>query len=314
MAASFYSNAIHVDFDSVLAMDEPRMVSMFQALVASGLQGFLGCSAVVYEEALVEFFANGHVRDGLVVSSVDGVTVEISEELFAETFELHVDGLGDLSEMPKDVIFDARSIVSLSGEPISLSGRKNQMKFEFRLLCDIVAKAIYVKAGSFNAITVEKFSLMTAVVCRIKMNWAKFLFIFLKKMVRGPSKPKGLAQENHNVIHAQLSELVDYIHRGSADKKGESGSRGLQKPANTQKEGSAVTPSFEQIVQMAQRRIVQTVLDADANRESVAAERDRERRRKEAKSLKRRRKDYIFFSAVYLLIILVHILCAIFVG
>ncbi|KZV07065.1 jacalin-like lectin domain-containing protein [Dorcoceras hygrometricum] len=43
------------------------------------------------------------------------------------------------------------------------------------------------------------------------------------------------AQENHNVIHAQLSELVDYIHRGSADKKGESGSRGLKKPANTQK-------------------------------------------------------------------------------
>ncbi|KZT76115.1 hypothetical protein F511_46860 [Dorcoceras hygrometricum] len=100
------------------------------------------------------------------------------------------------------------------------------------------------------------------------------------------------AQENHNVIHAQLSELVDYIHRGSADKKGESGSRGLQKPANTQKEGSAVTPSFEQRVQMAQRRIVQTVLDADANRESQeAAERDRERRRKEARSLKRRRKD-----------------------
>ncbi|KZV58417.1 hypothetical protein F511_14773 [Dorcoceras hygrometricum] len=100
------------------------------------------------------------------------------------------------------------------------------------------------------------------------------------------------AQENHNVIHAQLSELVDYIHRGSADKKGESGSRGLQKPASIQKEGSTVTPSFEQRVQMAQRRIVQTVLDADANRESQdAAERDRERRRKEARSLKRRRKD-----------------------
>ncbi|KZV13955.1 hypothetical protein F511_44728 [Dorcoceras hygrometricum] len=194
MAASFYSNAIHVDFDSVLAMDEPGMVSMFQALVASGLQGFLGCSAVVYEEALVEFFANGHVRDGLVVSSVDGVLVEISEELFAETFELPVDGLGDLSEMPKDVVFDARSIVSLSGEPISLSGRKNQMKFEFRLLYDIVAKAISVKAGSFNAITVEKFSLMTAVVCSVRMNWAKFLFSILKKMMTSGSKQaKGFA-------------------------------------------------------------------------------------------------------------------------
>ncbi|KZV39457.1 hypothetical protein F511_33133 [Dorcoceras hygrometricum] len=194
MAASFYSNSIHVDFDSVLAMDEPGMVSMFQSLVASGLQGFLGCSAVVYEEALVEFFANGRVRDGLVVSSVDGVLVEISEELFAETFELPVDGLGDLSEMPKDVVFDARSIVSLSGEPISLSGRKNQMKFEFRLLCDILAKAISVKAGSFNSITVEKFSLMTAVVCRIRMNWAKFLFNILTKMVTSGSKQaKGFA-------------------------------------------------------------------------------------------------------------------------
>ncbi|KZV39523.1 hypothetical protein F511_29945 [Dorcoceras hygrometricum] len=194
MAASFYSNSVHVDFDSVLAMDEPGMVSMFQALIASGLQGFLGCSAVVYEEALVEFFANGRVRDGLVVSSVDGVIVEISEELFAENFELPVDGLGDLSAMPKDAIFDARSIVSLSGEPISLSGRKNQMKFEYRLLCDIMAKAISVKAGSFNAITVEKFSLMTAVVCSVRMNWAKFLFSILKKMVSpGSKQAKGFA-------------------------------------------------------------------------------------------------------------------------
>ncbi|KZV53430.1 flotillin-like protein 3 [Dorcoceras hygrometricum] len=54
------------------------------------------------------------------------------------------------------------------------------------------------------------------------------------------------AQENHNVIHAQLS--------------------------------SAVTPSFAQRVEMAKRRIVHTVLDADRD----TAERDIERRRKEA--------------------------------
>ncbi|KZT76247.1 hypothetical protein F511_46729 [Dorcoceras hygrometricum] len=103
------------------------------------------------------------------------------------------------------------------------------------------------------------------------------------------------AQENHSVLHAQLSELVDYIHRGRADKKGESGSRGLQQPASTQIEGSAERPTFAQRVEMAQRHIVQTVLDADANRALLerqdAAERDRERRRKEARSLKRRRRD-----------------------
>ncbi|KZV25475.1 hypothetical protein F511_05525 [Dorcoceras hygrometricum] len=194
MALSLYSNAQHVDFDSVLAMDDPGMVSMFEALMASGLRGFLGCPAVVYEDALVDFFENASVRNGVVFSTVGGQIVEITEKLFAESFELPVDGLGDLSEMPKDAIFDARSIVSLSGEQINLSGRKNQMKMPYRLLCDIVAKAISVKAGSFNAITVEKFSLMTTVVCGVKMNWAKFLFGILKKMVAAKTKQaKGFA-------------------------------------------------------------------------------------------------------------------------
>ncbi|KZV17180.1 hypothetical protein F511_07940 [Dorcoceras hygrometricum] len=175
-------------------MDDHGMVSMFEALMASGLRGFLGCPAVVYEDALVNFFENTSVRSGVIISTVVGQLVEISEERFAESFELPVDGFGDLSEIPKDAIFDARSIVSLSGEPISLSGRKNQMKMTFRLLCDIMAKAISVKAGSFNAITVEKFSLITAVVCRIKMNWAKFLFSISKKMVSAGSKQaKGFA-------------------------------------------------------------------------------------------------------------------------
>ncbi|KZV54026.1 RNA helicase family protein isoform 1 [Dorcoceras hygrometricum] len=104
------------------------------------------------------------------------------------------------------------------------------------------------------------------------------------------------AQENHSVLHAQLSELVDYIHRGGADKKGESGSRGLQQPSNVQVSASAErTPTFAQRVEMAQRHIVHTVLDVDANRalfeRQDAAERDRERRRREARALKRRRRD-----------------------
>ncbi|KZV33531.1 hypothetical protein F511_32812 [Dorcoceras hygrometricum] len=194
MASSFYSNAQHVDFESVLGMDDHDMVSMFEALMVSGLRGFLGCPAVVYEDALVDFFENTSVRNGVIISTVGGQLVEISEKLLAESFELPVDGFGDLSEIPKDAIFDARSLVSLSGEPISLSGRKNQMKMPFRLLCDIMAKAISVKAGSFNAITVEKFSLMTAVVCGVKMNWAKYLFSILKKMVTpGSKQAKGFA-------------------------------------------------------------------------------------------------------------------------
>ncbi|KZV52287.1 lysine-specific demethylase rbr-2 [Dorcoceras hygrometricum] len=137
--------------------------------------------------------------------SVNGVVVEISEELFAETFDLPVVGLADVSEMPKDKIFDARSIVSLSGEPVILSGSKSQMKMHYRLLCDIMAKSISVKDGSFNAITVEKFSLLTAVVCDVRMNWGSVLFGIFKNMVTpGTKQAKGFA--------IQISLLLKSIH------------------------------------------------------------------------------------------------------
>ncbi|KZV58307.1 dystroglycan-like [Dorcoceras hygrometricum] len=206
MSSAYYSNTAHIDFASVLAMENPGMASVFNALMASGLEGLLVCPAVIYESELVDFFNNGSVRDGLLLSTVNGVLVEISEQLFAETFELPVNGLADLSEMPKDKIFDARSIVSLSRETVSLSGKKGQWKIEYRLLCDIMAKSISVKAGSFNAVTVEKFSLLTAVVCGIRMNWASILFNILKKMVTAGSKQaKGFAVQINKTVHLYIS-------------------------------------------------------------------------------------------------------------
>ncbi|KZV55159.1 hypothetical protein F511_27508 [Dorcoceras hygrometricum] len=184
MASSYYTNTLHVNFESVLAMDDPGMVSMFQALMASGLEGFLGCPAVIYEAALVDFFENASVRDGVVVSTVHGVTVEIYEQLFAETFELSLEGLSELSEIPKDLVFNTRSIVSLSVEPVSTSGKKKVMKIEFRLLCDILAKTISVKAGSFDALTMEKFLMLTAIIFEVKINWNWVLFNILKDMRR----------------------------------------------------------------------------------------------------------------------------------
>ncbi|KZV24466.1 dystroglycan-like [Dorcoceras hygrometricum] len=196
-------------------MEIPGIVLVLHALTASGLEGFLGCPAVIYESELVEFFNNGSVKDGLVVSTVNGVPIEISEHLLAETFELPVDGLSELSEMPKDKIYDARSIVSLSGEPVNLSGRKGQMKIEYRLLCDIMEKSISVKAGSFNALTVEKFALLTAVVCGIKMNWASVLFNIFKKMVTpGAKQAKGYAVQIslllENFTNLNLGESLEF--------------------------------------------------------------------------------------------------------
>ncbi|KZV43744.1 hypothetical protein F511_39192 [Dorcoceras hygrometricum] len=260
MASSFYSNTQHIDFESVLAMNDPGMVSMFQALIASGLEGFLGCKAVFYETALVDLFENASVHDGVIISTVAGQLVEISEEWFAETFELPVDGLADVSEMPKDKFFDARSIVSMSGEPVILSGLKSQMKIHYRLLCDIMAKSISVKVGSFNAITVEKFSLMTAVVCSVKMNWGRVLFGILKKMVTpGTKKAKGFAIQIilllSNVPNLELGESSEFpsskiltentVHRYIAviDKSGAQDADVAPKATKAPKKRTAVVPT-----------------------------------------------------------------------
>ncbi|KZV19381.1 hypothetical protein F511_04242 [Dorcoceras hygrometricum] len=108
-------------------MEDTDFVQMFESLIATGLKNFLGCPAVFNEAALTEFFANSSVReDGLVVSTVNGVTVEISEEVFSAMFELPVEGLTDLSEVPKNLVFDARSLFFVSKEQVKRTPTKKK--------------------------------------------------------------------------------------------------------------------------------------------------------------------------------------------
>ncbi|KZV19837.1 hypothetical protein F511_34499 [Dorcoceras hygrometricum] len=70
------------------------------------------------------------------------------------------------------------------------------MKYEFRLLNDILAKAVTVKAGSFDAVTIERFQMMTAIHYGLKVNWGKVLFTVLKDMVdKSQRKAKGFAAQ-----------------------------------------------------------------------------------------------------------------------
>ncbi|KZV30847.1 hypothetical protein F511_31534 [Dorcoceras hygrometricum] len=183
MSSSLVSNTNQVHFASVLAMDNSEMVAMFEALVASGLNGFLGCMSDIFESTLIEFYHNASVQDDKVVSTVQGKLVEISEEIFARTLQLPMEGLIDINEVPKDLIFDAITEFSFTGEQLSTSCKKRELKIEYRLLSDIVAKSITVKAGSFDAVTHESFLLMTAIFGGVSVNWGRLLFKIFKDMV-----------------------------------------------------------------------------------------------------------------------------------
>ncbi|KZV24179.1 patatin-like protein 2 [Dorcoceras hygrometricum] len=114
--------------------------------------------------------------------------------MFAAAFELPTEGLVDLTDVPKNFVFDARSLFSDSKEQVSMSCLKKAMKFQYRLLHDILAKTIYVKAGSFDSVTRDRFLLMTAITFDVKINWSSLLFGVFKEMVTpGSRQAKGYA-------------------------------------------------------------------------------------------------------------------------
>ncbi|KZV33272.1 hypothetical protein F511_41673 [Dorcoceras hygrometricum] len=169
MASSFITNAHQVDYESVLAIpDNEGMLNMFKALEASGLRGFLGCQSVLYEKELEQFFDTALVQDWDITGAVSGKFFSISQSRFAEVFDLPTEGLVDFSEVSKNLVYDARSIFSKSGVPVSTHGKKRFMKYEYRLLNDILAKEITVKACSFDAVTNERFLMMTAIQFGLK--------------------------------------------------------------------------------------------------------------------------------------------------
>ncbi|KZV36042.1 hypothetical protein F511_33362 [Dorcoceras hygrometricum] len=196
MGSSLTANALQVNFDSVLTFPEEGMVRMFKALESTGLRGFLGCPFVLYEQDLEQFFSVAFVKENEVISAVHGKFIGLSEELFAGTFGLPTAGLTDLSKVPKDLVYDAKSIFSASGEMVKTSCKNREMKFEFRLLNDILAKSVTVKFGSFDVVTHERIILMTAIHFGLKINWSRILFDIFKEMVTKSSKQaKGFAAQ-----------------------------------------------------------------------------------------------------------------------
>ncbi|KZV44942.1 hypothetical protein F511_29628 [Dorcoceras hygrometricum] len=90
------------------------------------------------------------------------------------------------------------------------------MAIEFRLLCDILAKTISVKAGSFDSITQKKFLMVAAIICAVRINWNRLLFkIFKDKVTPGQGKPKDPNKTkagNKYEVKPQYEELSKQIN------------------------------------------------------------------------------------------------------
>ncbi|KZV37024.1 dystroglycan-like [Dorcoceras hygrometricum] len=165
-------------------------------LESTWLRGFLGYPSILYEQELDQFFDTAMVKDGDVTCAVSGKYVAISEDRFPGVFNLPTDGLTDLSEVPNHLVLQAWSVFYKSEKHVQYSCKKRLLKYEFRLLNDIMAKSITIKAGSFDAVTHERFLMMTAIHFWVKINWSKILFEVLKEIAdRTVKRAKGFATQ-----------------------------------------------------------------------------------------------------------------------
>ncbi|KZV36822.1 hypothetical protein F511_03546 [Dorcoceras hygrometricum] len=132
MASSFITNALQINFDYVLGIqDNEGMVNMFKALEDSGLRGFLGWPSVLCEQELAQFFDTAIVQDGDITCAVSGKYVEISESTFAGVFNLPTDGLTDLSEVPNHLAAVDSPIRSMTGFKCSSNQPSTRKLMEF---------------------------------------------------------------------------------------------------------------------------------------------------------------------------------------
>ncbi|KZV23465.1 hypothetical protein F511_35019 [Dorcoceras hygrometricum] len=186
--ASLVVIALQVNFESVLSMEDAGMVRMFKSLETSGHRGFLGVSSLVFEEALTQFLANASVIAGTIVSTVANRKMVITMDVFAETFNLPMEGMVSFSGLPTKAVVDMKMFFFATAVPFKPSNKKKDMKVEYRLLHDIVAKSMSAKAGSFDVVTMEKFEMMLVISTGLKVNWMHMLFKKIATMVSTPGK------------------------------------------------------------------------------------------------------------------------------
>ncbi|KZV55555.1 hypothetical protein F511_23514 [Dorcoceras hygrometricum] len=136
-----------------------------------------GVSGSVFEGEVTEFFANAKVITDTIVSFVAN---------------------------RKMIVTEMRMRFSGIDVPFRAPNKRRKMKMEYRLLHDIVAKALCAKAVSFDVVTSEKFDLMVAISAGLNVNCAHVLFQILVAMVHTPTKQSQRFAVQLSVLLAKL--------------------------------------------------------------------------------------------------------------
>ncbi|KZV48544.1 hypothetical protein F511_16805 [Dorcoceras hygrometricum] len=170
-----------------------------------------GIVSVTQIRVNVEFFANAKVIAGTVVSFIANRKLALTRDVFSKTFGLSTGVMASFLDIPNQTVVEMCGRFSGSDVPFRTPSKKKEMKIEFRLPHDIVAKALCGKAGSFDVVTSEKFDLMVAMSAGVEINWAQVLFQVFTAMVNN------LTRQSQCFV-VQLSVLLERLVKADLGK------------------------------------------------------------------------------------------------
>lgn len=141
---------------------------------------------------LIFAFDHSYVSaDGKILLDISGHSVTVDEEYFSNMFKMQKEGISSFTDVSYIEIEEMQVLFSATGNAFKISEQKRDLKFDYQVLANIVAKGILSKACSFAFVTLEKFQVITAIVKGVKVNWSSILLGIFKNMFQSYKQSKG---------------------------------------------------------------------------------------------------------------------------
>ncbi|KZV48406.1 chromosome condensation complex protein [Dorcoceras hygrometricum] len=253
MASSLYSNAQQVDFESVLGMDDPGMVSMFEALMASALEDNLrsvqrsqdsfavapsvqlsleqhqsssssdSSSSLHFDQTDVDATTSSRTTISPDLSAVFAdFQAALSEQIFASQSDISsrmhkleqsvCDSLRDQADIFRNLFQGARQ------ETHTLDDVHTIRCNEFRKTVLTQNATIFQGLADVRQV-VDAVNAKVDIMAKRVNDIQKDVDATKEALSHQHLEFQSSAQENHNVLHAQLSDdpAVEYIPSGGED-------------------------------------------------------------------------------------------------
>ncbi|XP_019253883.1 PREDICTED: uncharacterized protein LOC109232574 [Nicotiana attenuata] len=177
-------------------LEEPGMIRLLTALEAQGWKVMvLHMDGKLARNGLVEFMANGTVKNGLVTSTVKGVKVKFNATKLGKILDIPSEGYDDytrkrwpcLDGLPTDLQITRNFCDTTTDEevPEARAVQKSEMRQDHKVLFEFVNKCLLPRQERRHTANYMDLVLMQCLNEGKQINWPTFIVKLLERVLNG---------------------------------------------------------------------------------------------------------------------------------